>query len=86
MAQRGHPRGHNQSKLVRASEDRVYSVKVGMACMQTGGPTHAHTPTSLETYHCLSVWGRFNLRARDEEEGQSAVHLLLTENKMECNE
>lgn len=45
--------------------------------------SRAHT--SLETYHSLSVWGRFNLRARNEEEGQSAVHLLLME-KMECNE
>ena len=52
---------------------RVYNFKVGVTCMQT------HTPTSLETYHSLSVWGRFNLRARDEEEGQSAVHLLLME-------
>lgn len=32
----------------------------------------------LVTYDGLPVRGRFNVRARDEEEGQHAVHLLLS--------
>lgn len=46
---------------------------------------HTHTQPSLETHHSLPVWSRFNLRARDEEEGQSALHLLLME-KVRSNE
>lgn len=63
--------GHSQSRLAHASGDRVYSVKVGVACMQT------RSHIIRETYHSLSVRGRFSLRAWDEEKGQGAMHLLL---------
>lgn len=42
-ARRDHQRGRSQSKLVRASEDRVYKIKVSVARMQTCVLTHAHT-------------------------------------------
>lgn len=47
----------------------------GYVCVRADRPRRS----TLETYHGLSVWGRFNLSARDEKEGQSAVHLLLDE-------
>lgn len=74
------------SSYMHLRTDRVYNVKVGIACItDRRSLTHTHAPTSLETYHSLSVRGRFNLRAWDEEEGKSAMHLLLKE-KMRRNE
>lgn len=42
-------------------------------------PQTRNPSASPATYHSLSVWGRFNLGARYQQEGQRAMHLLLVE-------
>lgn len=51
------------------------------SCMQTERYPQACNNHQWGTYHSLSVWGRFNLWARDQEEGQRTMHLLLLEKK-----